>query len=58
MGPVALHLLVAGDGTEHDLGEPLTGESPEANSANRPAVLHQGQCLVFRVKHLSNDLWK
>ena len=55
MGPVALHLLVTGHCTEHDLGESLTGESPEANPADRPSVLHQRQCFVLWVKHLNND---
>ena len=54
MGPVALHLLVAGYRTEHDLRESLTGESPEANSANRSPILNQRQCFVLRVKNLDN----
>ena len=54
MGPIALHLLVRGHRTENDLGESLTGESPEANSANRSAVFHQRQCFVLRVKNLNN----
>ena len=58
MGPIALHLLVGGHRTENDLGESLTGESPEANSANRPSVLHQRQCFVLRVKDLNSVLWK
>ena len=40
MGTVALDLLVTGHRTENYLGEALTGESPEANSANWPAVLN------------------
>ena len=55
MGPVALHLFVAGDGTENNLGESLTWKHSEADATNGSPILHQGQSLVFGIEDKPND---
>lgn len=44
---VALHLLIGGDGTKHDLCEALSSKHAEADPSNGPVVLDECQCAVL-----------
>lgn len=51
MGTVALDLLAAGDGAEHNLGKSLCGERTEADSTNWATIFYQGQGFMLAEKY-------
>lgn len=44
---VALHLLVGGDGTKHNLSEALSSKHTEADPSNGPVVLDECQSAML-----------